>query len=520
MLKPRLWHRLTLNFLLQIALLIVVGAYGAYGAHRLATDMEETASTGLSQIRRAQLLQTGVSTISTAARDLLLLDEAKQLRRQQALIDQALQSAHDVEVELRQMNVGGADAEKLQALFQEKEKFTASVAKFRTAQRDGTVDDARQVLVMDMRPAQAAYQRALEDMVQHEAAEATRRSTEGTDLARMTVLVTSGLVAAAVLLGSLAAIVIARSILLPVRRAKMAVETIAAGDLSTPIQGHVADEIGEMLDKLEQMRSVLAGVVTQVSHAAARIDQDSSAISDGNDALATRTSRTGGSLQQTAASVDQIASALQGTTQLTVEAAGMAEGARVAASAGGEAVHTVISTMQSIASSSARIGDIIAVIDGIAFQTNILALNAAVEAARAGEHGKGFAVVSSEVRALAGRSAQAAREVRHLIQTSSEHVEAGNTFVSDAGKKIDNVIAKVNAVSQLLERIAAAADEQTKGVEQVSGAMYEVDQSTRQNGGLVVRLGDSVQALKDSARDLSTSVSFFQTAGAHDPVLQ
>jgi methyl-accepting chemotaxis protein len=252
--------------------------------------------------------------------------------------------------------------------------------------------------------------------------------------------------------------------------------------------------------------------VRDVSTAASEVAHNSGSIADSNTNLADRTTRSAASLQNTAASVEQIASTLKGASDLTRRAAGIAVTARQSASNGGAVVSKVVETMEEISASSKKIGDIIGVIDGIAFQTNILALNAAVEAARAGEHGRGFAVVAAEVRALAQRSAGAAKEIKVLIQESTVKVENGTTLVNNAGVTIRSVVDEVNNMGQLIEEISHSAQEQATGVTVVNGAMSELDKATQQNTSLVGELSRSADALRDSSTRLIEAVGFFRAA--------
>jgi methyl-accepting chemotaxis protein len=335
-------------------------------------------------------------------------------------------------------------------------------------------------------------------------------AVEGGELARNSVLITVGLVIFAVVIGGIGGLAIARSIVAPVNKAMAAVQAISSGDLTQDIRPEGSDELGQMLGAMQEMQRALAGVVNSVSSAADDVAQSSTLIAGGNDDLSDRTARSASSLQTTAASVEEIAANLSGASELTRKAAGIAAKARNSASAGGKAVAQVVATMQEISASSRKIGDIIGVIDGIAFQTNILALNAAVEAARAGEHGRGFAVVASEVRALASRAAGAAKEIKVLISESTVKVETGTSLVNNAGVTISSVVDEVNNMGQLIEEISHSAHEQAAGVGVVNNAMNELDRATQQNTTLVDDLGRSTDALKTSSSRLLNAVGFFR----------
>ncbi|TDP61886.1 methyl-accepting chemotaxis protein [Roseateles toxinivorans] len=509
----RISHRLGFSYALLILLLIIIGAFGVSTANRLAHDLDRTANSSLVKIEAANALEGNVNILARASRDLLLLDEARQIKKQQAAIDGALQ---DIEKRLAELETKLSSAKETELLAQVRErqaKFFASIAKFRKVQVDGSPDEARESLVIDVRPAQAAYQEGLKALVDLQFEDAKTLAKGGETTARQSVLVTVVLVLVAVLIGGGGGLAIARSIVAPARMAQAAAESISAGDLSHDIVVEGSDELAQMLHAMQEMQTALSGVVKSVSSAAGEVADSSGAIAGGNSELSERTARSAASLQQTAASVEQIASTLNGSSELTRRAAGIATQARQAASAGGVSVQSVIETMQQISESSKRINDIIGVIDGIAFQTNILALNAAVEAARAGEHGRGFAVVASEVRALASRSAEAAKEIKGLIQESSVKVSAGTALVNSAGQTIRGVVEEVNNMGKLIEEISHAAQEQASGVGVVNHAMGDLDRTTQQNSALVEELTRSTDSLKTSSGRLLAAVGFFRFSG-------
>jgi methyl-accepting chemotaxis protein len=361
-----------------------------------------------------------------------------------------------------------------------------------------------------VRPAQQAYQDGLKGLVDLQFDNARNLAISGGELARNSILVTVLLVAVAVVIGVVGGWTIARSIVLPARKAQQAAKAISAGDLTQHIVVEGSDELSQMLLSMREMQTALSGVVQSVSSAAGEVAHNSGMIAGNNQDLSDRTARSAESLQNTAASVEQIASNLNGASDLTRRAAGIATKARQSASAGGAVVAKVVSTMEEISASSKKIGDIIGVIDGIAFQTNILALNAAVEAARAGEHGRGFAVVAAEVRSLAQRSATAAKEIKVLIQESSVKVENGTKLVDNAGVTIRSVVDEVNNMGQLIEEISHSAQEQAAGVGVVNNAMTELDRTTQQNTTLVDELSRSTDELKQSSTRLLDAVGFFR----------
>jgi methyl-accepting chemotaxis protein len=317
--------------------------------------------------------------------------------------------------------------------------------------------------------------------------------------------------ALAVALAAFLALWLAKNITGPLRYAVSVAKRVATGDLTARVEVRSQDETGELLTALKDMNASLLDIVTRVRSGTDTIATASGEINAGNQDLSARTEQQASSLEETASSMEELTSTVKQNADHAGEASKLATAASDTALRGGAVVSEVVSTMGSINESARRISDIISVIDGIAFQTNILALNAAVEAARAGEQGRGFAVVASEVRNLAQRSAAAAREIKVLIVDSVEKVEAGSRLVDQAGSTMEEVVGSVKRVSDIISEIAAASGEQRAGIEQVNQAISQMDNATQQNAALVEEAAAAADSMQDQARELAQLVGTFQT---------
>jgi methyl-accepting chemotaxis protein len=303
---------------------------------------------------------------------------------------------------------------------------------------------------------------------------------------------------------------IARSITRPIIEAVAIAQRVASGDLTVQVEGAGRHETGQLMAALSGMTQSLRTLVAEVSAGAHTVSDTSAQIAQGNVDLSQRTEEQASTLEETASSLEQLTATVSQNAQTARQASQLAVGASEVARKGGEAVGQVVDTMTGISQSSRKIADIIGVIDGIAFQTNILALNAAVEAARAGEQGRGFAVVAAEVRSLAQRSATAAKEIKGLISDSVDKVDAGTRLVDAAGKTMEEIVGAVKQVTDLIAEIATASQEQSSGIAQVNTAVTQMDQVVQQNATLVEEATAATESMRDQAAALLQTVSRFK----------
>jgi len=505
--------RLVLGFvalLLMTALLVGLGGFGLYAAQKgLQGITQQLIPANNATVSARTRLIEGQAASATLVASIFKTEDMQSAKLAWDKAQQGLDKA---------MSDFGAIAKTEESQANLK-KFAGHIADYRKAVAPVTEKllangyaDAQEALA-DLKAAEAAYAPAATMLA---GIETTLASTSDAVFSKVNGLVntifTTLLIAFVVccVLGLLIARLLSQSVVAPVNEARAFAERIAAGDLSHPPQVSGRDEASEMMAALSAMQGSLAQIVGQVRESAESIQVASSEVASGNLDLSTRTEQTASNLQQAASSMSE----LTGTVSQSADAAGTAKQlagtAAETAGRGGEVVSRVVSTMDEINTSSKKINDIIGVIDGIAFQTNILALNAAVEAARAGEQGRGFAVVASEVRSLAQRSAEAAKEIKSLIATSVDKVETGTQLVSDAGATMSEIVASVQRVTDIIGEISTAASEQSQGIRRVNGTVTELDQMTQQNAALVEQSAAAAQSLNEQSQRLSGLMSRFK----------
>jgi len=421
----------------------------------------------------------------------------------------------EIQKQVTELTVSGASKQGLERIATERAAVLKLVAEGQKLRADGDLAGAQRLVRERLNPAIATYvaaQEAFVELQQRERDEAKAQGLQVRTVAQWTGMGVSMLILA---IGLMLAWLTVRSVTVPLERAVGLADQIAGGDLTADIHDDRKDELGHLLRSLSAMAARLRAVVGEVRSGVESVSAASSQIATGNHDLSARTEQTAANLEETAASMEELTATVTQSAETARQANLLAGQAAQAAQRGGEVVGQVVASMQHITDSSHKIADIIGVIDSIAFQTNILALNAAVEAARAGEQGRGFAVVAGEVRALAQRSADAAKEIKGLITASVESVESGSQQVSQAGQSMEEIVQGVRRVSDLIAEITASTSEQRDGIGQVNQAVTNLDQMTQQNAALVEESSAAAASMHDQALRLAEVVAVFNVgAGA------
>jgi methyl-accepting chemotaxis protein len=398
----------------------------------------------------------------------------------------------------------------LQEISAARDFYNVQKAAVTKAKEANDAETADRVLQDKFMPASAKYQGLLRDLVDMQRKAIDDNAASIQEAATTSQRLQAVLIALLVVMVAVCGATLRSSIVRPLQAAIAVARRVAKGDLTANIQVTSRDEAGQLLEALRDMNDALRSLVTNVIHGTGAIAQASDEIAAGNLELSSRTEQQASSLEETASSMEELTSTVKQTSDNARQANQLAGSASDVAAKGGTVVRQVIDTMGQISASSNKIVDIIGVIDGIAFQTNILALNAAVEAARAGEQGRGFAVVAAEVRSLAQRSAAAAKEIKGLIDASVSNVKAGSTLVGEAGTTMEEIVEGIRRVADIMGEISAATREQTLGIEQINEAISQMDQTTQQNASLVEEAAAASETLQHQAGELAGAVRVFK----------
>ena len=501
------------GFTLLILASLLIASIGGIRMNSLSDRISRLADERMAQVMTAQDVKDLINLNARVIRNMLLFDKIEDVVAEKKRIDanadktSQLLDVLDKGLQAPQGRQLLAEVQRVRPLYRDVLGRTADLALANQA------DAGRTLLLAELRALQSAYFTALDTLIDHIKAQMLDSSRQAEEEASRAAIHMGVLAALAVVVGGGLAFAITRRIKNQLggepAYAALIAQEVARGNLAVRVETRPGDQ-RSVVATMEQMRAQLARMVADVRMSSESIATGATQIATGNADLSQRTEEQASNLQQTAASMEQMNSTVKQNADTVRTAAQLASSASATAARGGEVVGNVVRTMDDITASSRKIADIIGVIDGIAFQTNILALNAAVEAARAGEQGRGFAVVAAEVRSLAQRSAQAAKEIKGLIEESVSKVDAGSQLVSEAGGTMDEIVQQAQRVADLIAEIGAATQEQEQGISQVGQAVNQLDQVTQQNAALVEESAAAAGSLNGQAARLVQLVSVFQ----------
>ena len=506
----RIGTRLALGFGAIVAVLVAVGVgaslYGKASRKELANLIETAgAKEALAADMKSLLLEQ-----ANYMRNVGLQTEVKDMQASEDRAKQ-LDAAYTKAIErMSQQQLGAEEKAALETLRKLDQQIESPFTQALALATSFHPEEAAKVITQELDP---PVQKALAELnhlieIQKKANRAAiDETTRNGDRVAMAVFAVQGL---ALLVSLLMAYLVTRSITVPLQKAVDVTSRVASGDLTSGIEAEGRDEAAELLRSLAAMNDGLAAMVMRIRSGAESIAVGAGQVSAGNQQLSSRTEEHASSLEETASTLEEFTTTVRRNAEHAKQASQLAGNASATAERGGEVVGKVVTTMQEVTASSKRISDIVGVIDGISFQTNILALNAAVEAARAGEQGRGFAVVASEVRSLAQRSAASAKEIRGLIEESVGRVEAGARLVEQAGKTMDELVSSVKRVATIMTEIAAASDEQSSGIEQINKAITQMDNVVQMNASLVEEATAAAASMASQATGLARAVAQFR----------
>ena len=505
--------RLILGFGMLTLLIALMGGIALVKTNVVDGDVVKLVDDRIPKVITLYEIKGELNNVARATRNMVIRVEPADIKKEIAGIEEARKQIGD---RLQKLGAGvKSDAGKaiLARIIESRVSYVAAQGKFIDLVNAGKVDEAKTLLLGDLYAGQKSYFAAVDDMIKFQGnqMDASANDAHGA-VASMKLMLTIAM-AFALVAAVLMALWIIRAITGPINQAVGIARAVADGDLSQQFEASGNSETALLLMALKDMQTSLSSVVANVRQGSEGVATASAEIASGNHDLSARTESQASALEQTAASMEQLSATVKQNADSARQANQLAASASTVAVKGGSVVAQVVDTMKGINDASRKIADIISVIDGIAFQTNILALNAAVEAARAGEQGRGFAVVASEVRSLAGRSAEAAKEIKTLINASVERVEQGTALVDQAGSTMTEVVSSIKRVTDLMGEISAASTEQSLGVSQVGEAVSQMDQVTQQNAALVEEMAAAASSLKSQAEELVGTVAVFKLSG-------
>jgi len=514
--KLRVSSRLGIGFGLVLALLSIITLTSLSRLYQLNRNVETYALDRVPKLVAATTWSEILMRNSLGMRDALILDDEKLIKSAMHTIDENRKALGIAQDAIIKADLSTKERALLQTMQDYRKDYTPLRLEVMQSLERGDYSSAKETMLGKLMPIQQKYMAAIRDLIDFEVEQSKVDAQQANASYRSGLALIIGLAILAVLAGAVAAFVIARSIVSqlggePAYAADIA-NRIADGDLTTKITLRSGD-LDSLIYAIDKMQSNLAAIVGSVRISAESVATTADQVAGATQDLSQRTEEQASSLEETASSMEELTGTVKENTGNATQANNFAQSASANAEKGGLVVRQVVSTMETITASSKRIGDITAVIDGIAFQTNILALNAAVEAARAGEQGRGFAVVASEVRSLAQRSAAAAKEIKQLIGQSVEKVEFGARQVVEAGETIDKLVADVKRVSELMGEIANASVEQGQGIDQVNQTVSQMDSVVQQNAAVVEESASAADSMRIQAGHLLEAVGKFKITG-------
>jgi len=505
--------RLGLGFGAVIVMMLVVAALGASNLRTIQGQLDDVVNHEFQKTALSNDILESVHSIGIYMRDSLMVSGKSNIQKELDGVYEKRKAIKEAVDRLQVAMTSEWDMAILSKVLDARTRYVGAQEKFIKLVEDGKQEEAKAYMLEEAMALQDDYIVKLNELVAYQTAEMKKIGGQANAKVQSALTLIIAISLAAFGLAMVIGFLIARSITRPLRGAVSVASAVAKGDLTQRIEVKSTDETGQLLQALKDMNDSLAGIVAEVRSNTDSITTASQQIAQGNADLSQRTEEQASSLEETASSMEELTSTVKQNAENAKQANQLATNASDIAVKGGQVVGDVVHTMASISDSSKKIVDIISVIEGIAFQTNILALNAAVEAARAGEQGRGFAVVAGEVRNLAQRSAAAAKEIKTLIDDSVGKVEIGARQVDQAGATMNEIVQAVKRVTDIMSEIAAASNEQSAGIEQVNQAIIQMDEVTQQNAALVEEAAAAAEAMQEQAGVLMEAVSIFKLEG-------